>query len=152
MKANELRIFNIILYNGGFNIITGILPPYPNKSERFNGKYTIEINPPDTFNVPIDEIEPAPLTPEIVSKIKGFKVEREKEEYNPQFNLRTKTATYSNWDWIEESGGFEINITTNSNNDNVNIGTRYKASVKYVHELQNLYYALTGEELEIELI
>ena len=28
---------------------------------------------------------------------------------------------------------------------------RYRTNLKYIHQLQNLYFALTGEELEIDL-
>jgi len=31
------------------------------------------------------------------------------------------------------------------------IGNGHRTQIKYIHELQNLYFALTGEELEIKL-
>lgn len=78
-----------------------------------------------------DKIEPIPLTPEILEKARFNKVDNEKDEvyywYSKKLSLtefkkRFKLAHYDN-----------------------------PVYIKYLHQLQNLYFALTGEELEVNL-
>lgn len=69
---------------------------------------------------------------------------------NLGFNLRGKNTYYKqleliNWEyrlihfngWVFAQGFFDVNNEI--------------CTIKYVHQLQNLYFALTGEELEIKL-
>ncbi len=94
--------------------------------------------------------EPIELTPEILEKA-GFYVEKETTEIHKRFELTTKTVTWSNWDWIEGTGGFDITFTTNNKDDKVAINTKYKCPVKHLHEIQNLFWIVTGEELPLTL-
>lgn len=49
-------------------------------------------------------------------------------------------------------GGYEHTISLHKNADKyrVEIVTQSIAYIEYVHQLQNLYFALTGEELELK--
>jgi hypothetical protein len=122
MKANELRIGN------WFKSVKFEVPVQCELSDlhelcvRSDGAY----NDP-----PIDEMfEPIPLTEEWLLKF-GF----------------VKIGEY----WYKERffiemlfGRLNLRITIN------NAESAYASSVQYVHQLQNLYFALTGNELEIK--
>ena len=72
---------------------------------------------------------PIPLTEEILLKL-GFK-------QNEQFK--------TNFKFYLKDNEIEINIYNGNNNSWLN--DRYVINLKYVHQLQNLYFALTGDEL-----
>lgn len=134
MKANELRILNLILYRGLPNYVCSIQSPMPSKQKRFDGKFIVEINPPDTFNVAIDEIEPIPLTEEWLVKF-GFKLQP----------LKNNTKE---WYFIAR-GKFSMNNERGFWSHSP-IYLEDVLQIQYVHQLQNLYFALTGEELTIK--
>lgn len=75
--------------------------------------------------------DPIPLTPEILEKC-GFG------------NGNSEKANVDLWNkyWI---GDFELD------NNKECFDYEGKVSIKYLHQLQNLYFALTGEELKITL-
>lgn len=75
-----------------------------------------------------DEMEPIPLTPEIL-EMAGFEVP---DGYND-------TVLYKDGIMIDFHLG-EYKLRENN-----------RIKLKYLHQLQNLYFALTGEELEIKL-
>lgn len=82
-----------------------------------------------------DNVEPIPLTPEILKKT-GFK---QSSEFDDTFRLNEFDIYYriSYCEWTVDDRG-----------DNEGTKPRF---IKYVHQLQNLYYSLTGTELEINL-
>ena len=138
IQANELRIGNWIEWrNPNFDLKECVCVDVD------DFKFIIEKNVGHHYS-------PIPLTPEILEKA-GLHLEREVTEKHHQFDFETKTIYYSDWDWIEESGGFEVRFISNTKDNNVAINTKYKSNVIYLHQLQNLYFALTGEELPIEL-
>lgn len=135
MKANELMIYNWVLYNGYPNIVTGIIPPSPTEDKRWDGKWVIEINPPDIFNVTLDELEPIPITEEWLLKF-GFEKKITQTSFINLVHFENKNC----WIYLIKDG-FEFELITG--NERHNLCKTYK----YVHQLQNLYFALTGEEL-----
>ena len=134
MKASELRIgnwFNSVKF--GVPVICE-LTDFAELCHRSDGAY----NDP-----PIDEMfEPIPLTEEWLLKF-GFKKRR-----NVGTHIDEETAFY----WLHDYSGIGITIdyflsTHDRNYDSISVdGSK---GLEYVHELQNLYFALTGEELEI---
>jgi hypothetical protein len=74
-----------------------------------------------------DELEGIPLTPEILEKA-GFQY---------QADINNGYYELDSFSLDETDGGFLHNACDNS--------------VDYLHQLQNLYFALTGSELEIQL-
>jgi hypothetical protein len=80
-----------------------------------------------------ERYNPIPLTPEILEKC-GF--ERQVDENSEDCFYIPISETF-----------LEIRITDKTSW----IGEVYLPETKYVHQLQNLYFALTGEELEINL-
>jgi hypothetical protein len=77
-----------------------------------------------------DELHPIPLTPEILEKC-GFR------EYGPF----SPWLTLGSFSWSDPAGiSYEIDEES-----------AMLDHIKYLHQLQNLYYAVTGEELTITL-
>lgn len=122
MKASELRLNNWVLQDGLPTQITGYM-----FHAEFEGLYEIE-----------DEFEPIPLTPEILEAA-GLKMVGEK----PFFSMRIQLNKTDELCWYSQDK--ELRYQT------IGSGfTRYYKT-KFMHQLQNLYFALTGEELEIKL-
>ena len=90
-----------------------------------------QIRPQDFWPLSLPQNEgnanPIPLTPEILVKA-GF------EKYMPM-----KYRLIKGWHWIT--------VDTNS----VYINEKQVAIMEHLHQLQSLYFALTGEELNVEL-
>lgn len=80
--------------------------------------------------LPIYEFEPIPLTKGWLLRF-GFDIHAGYLYYDNSNHLMGHMEREENH-WILENGDREI------------------ASFKYVHQLQNLYFALTGEELELK--
>ena len=109
MRANELRIGNLIQKNGKIH-------------------YTNNLTIRDIFHLSIDDtdiFEPIPITEDWLLKC-GF----EKDEY--EMFVFNRKVIYKKNDNTFHFYGCDIEI-------------------KHIHQLQNLYFALTGEELEINL-
>lgn len=131
MKANELRIGNWV------NVPVKEQSPFRIdafehlsdkfiKVAMFHPEYGESVHPLTWYG---GDLEPIPLTEEILLKC-GFE-----EDANLFHN---NIALYKNG-----VGGFNYNANY-FEHDNL-------ISVDYLHQLQNLYFALTGEELKIEL-
>ena len=132
MKANELRIGNWVeVYSddGRYCLLhevdlikeDGIGIGYD-----FDAKYSWE------------EITPIPLTEEILLKA-GFHKEHEFQDF----------YIFSESNWCFTNTGDNLFYIR----DNTDLADEFGICKKidYVHQLQNLYFALTGEELNIEL-
>ena len=123
MKIQEFRIGNYVTLKGyaydeidTHNEITGITDEHPFVD-------TIVFDYLD-----YDEIEPIPLTEEWLLKF-GF-----------EFNVLTNRYELDDW---------RFDITKPANYDGLLLcegSTAITDRIKYVHQLQNLYFALTGEE------
>jgi hypothetical protein len=122
IKANELRIGNFILFK-----------------QFGQGKGKIgQMKPGDFGRVAGDDPEdseyhPIPLTPEWLERC-GF----EKEDGIHINNIFVREGLR-----LEDRGVYELINTIGINVYNTRIG--------HLHQRQNLYFALTGEELKIEL-
>lgn len=123
MKANELRIGNWYnWYADGKN-------------------YQYQVKAEDFVNEIIENFDPIPLTEEILLKCGFFKCEDFDEggliDYRYELHLFNGSISFtSNWNT-------EDCIYVNLN--------QCGADVFYLHQLQNLYFALTGEELNVKL-
>lgn len=87
-----------------------------------------------------DYLEPVELTPDILEAA-GFKYNQLTENYEVFYDC-VGMLGINKYD-----GGFVIA------NDNEDMGFTgdLKSSCKYLHQLQNLIYCLTGEELQIDI-
>lgn len=131
MKANELRIGNWVLINGSATKVNSIdesgwINSYLNESSRER-------------HIELTEVEPIPLTPEILEKC-GFEydkidhvLEDEIELYKrAEFTLLLENNQFVYCEWGEYVDRIGIPLTS-------------------LHQLQNLYFCLTGEELIVNL-
>lgn len=128
IKANELRIGNFIEYDGRIFQIDTISNEFPTLNTDEFGIGVVDWN----------NIQPIPLTEEWLLNF-GFGID---EEYDNTFidntslkNEIIRVSIDSHYFTIELFCGQVLEIP----------------NIKYVHQLQNLYFALTGEELTIKL-
>lgn len=122
MQASELRIGNYVYINGVCNQVSEI----HTKLLKFLSNNTL-------WN--IKQSKPIPLTEEWLVKF-GFKTNQYKDEF---------TLFHNNYEYLldcayTDEGVFNFVVDS----------TCMDIDVKYVHQLQNLYFALTKEELEIK--
>ena len=124
MKANELRIGNWIEWAGNNIRVTEICEFIDADA----GRQGLNID-----GAWLDDCSPIPLTPEILEKVGFEKVDN--------FYFHPLIGDYS-----MEAYDDEFIFACDDCFYNVNL-----KHVKYLHQLQNLYFALTGYELNIDL-
>lgn len=91
-------------------------------------------------------IEPIPLTPEILEKA-GFSNEKKSKHYKSHLGFIHKNENGLDDQFSDDMDSYIFNVWYKEG-----CGTHQAiAELKYVHQLQNLYFSLTGEELPIEL-
>lgn len=162
MKANELRIGNWVEYFGKNKQIDGI------KSMSISKGYAVEIISTDIHGNSTSEyspleslsLQPIPLTEEWLLKF-GFHY-IDKQSYCNKKQWLLQVTRGSNEDgsinrdgtWFDGIG--DRSWLPNSNKPKTMVvstlcrGNYVCGSVEYVHQLQNLYFALTGEELKLK--
>jgi hypothetical protein len=122
MEAKNLRIGNLILLD------TGITPPQPHQIKGLDIHAIEEGNLKETIT-----IEPIPLT----------------EEWLLKFDFKKDASTY----YLESESGqfieYRDNIIYLGGEDSCTDGMTFQIKIKHVHQLQNLYFAVTGEELTL---
>jgi hypothetical protein len=123
MKSTELRIGNWV--NGEF--ANGELKPF--QIFRIDGN-------DDCYG-----LEPIPLTPELLEKC-GFVRSQDEDE-----NSLTLVNGRKTFKWVE--GNDDDYFLIYQTDCGLDYNTAFE--LEHLHQLQNLYYALTGEELEINL-
>lgn len=137
MKANELRIGNYVFHKENVLRITNIIDFCVNMEF---GEQSGERND----EIDIDEISPIPLTPELLEKC-GFK--KGNICYNNGYSIELlKTDFYLRPSY---EGGFYWGFNESKQKKDCELND--VKSIHYLHQLQNFYYALIGEELNIEL-
>jgi hypothetical protein len=127
MKANSLRIGNLVSQNGFYGYVYSIESAEPRNDIRFSDKDIITLFDNGMTYVPIDEIEPIPLT----------------EEWLIKFGFNKVCSMYIRISDINEMEFFDNIITFKD------WFCKLEKKIQYVHQLQNLYFALTGEELKL---
>ena len=149
MQANELRIGNLVYYHVEDNI---------------EGDYDV-VNTIDyediriIFGIGDDYYKPIPLTEEWLKKL-GFKYQERDVSHG---NGKIERFWIMKWSSDGDEYWLEINlhpITKDTNgffwlNWNIGGGNHFvhlphSCKLHYVHQLQNLYFALTGEELTVK--
>jgi hypothetical protein len=123
MKAQELRIGNIFHWESTQNIdIVKDIVTYNKRVTKIN-------------NVSIFDCKPILLTRDWILKF-DFEL-RDGKYYKGKYLIEDGISQYFN-------NGYSFRITIDNQN------STHASSVKYVHQLQNLYFALTGQELELK--
>lgn len=151
MEANELRIGNIVKVNNPMYwpklkdvpvTVVGITQKYFEDKNRMS----ISVNPISseralhcgTVHQFDHYVEPIPLTEEILTKC-GFE---------KAFNIGTSNGYYWASKLIDLTEDYELS-TSDRYYDSMPVSGSMKFS--FLHQLQNLYFALTGTELEVKL-
>jgi hypothetical protein len=83
-----------------------------------------------------EEFEPIPITKEWLECL-GFEYNKSHENFRIKAGDYFNSIKYINGEWCY-------------NNDRSDAGCYFVATIKYVHELQNLYFAINKEELVYE--
>lgn len=146
MKENELRINNYVLIHGNIEKVTGI-------------SNAGHINYEDSGFANLDKgyVEPIPLTKEWLIKF-GFEKDEESVRWMKEYNFTDYSFVLKGSTPISKY--FRVYHETDKNKQkgidirgvemgefSVYANQWWTQSVKYIHQLQNLYFALTGEEL-----
>lgn len=133
MRSNELRINNLVNTEKGKITIDQIIKCYVKY-----GEPEYYIIPIGNFNIAynICDISPILLTEEWLLRLgfKDFSSDNNRMAYIFHVNSLLELASY--------------NIETGIRFQTIRNGIIFQMEhIKYVHEIQNLYFALTGEEL-----
>jgi len=128
MKPNELRIGNWVLVNNKPSSIDSIHESHGVNLSIFLGGYG---DGGSLYSDQFDEIKPIRLTTEILEK------------------ARFRQAITNDRIWLLRIG--DTNLMLHIDGSAWSYSGPILIKIEYVHQLQNLYFALTGEELEIEL-
>lgn len=127
MKANEIRISNLIQWEDESEEIISIKSIIHDSADEYLVKFA-------GGSAQLAEFKPIPLTEEWLLKF-GFEIEKDPRVDHWHFGINPYTQ-----DWM---------ILIKS----LGAGFFYQNGyfrIPYVHSLQNLYFALTGEELELK--
>lgn len=160
MKANELRIRNLVTINnrllpeteGQIYKVSGLQSRYdidfPDSSGVISLDHTKSIKTYSQFD---EFIQPVPLTEEWLLKfgfiredINGYIFELG-ENSNGAFSIYAMDLKETH-----DSCGFALGINCDYENTKTCFWTTNNQEYIYVHQLQNLFFALTGKELEIK--
>jgi hypothetical protein len=130
ISANELRIDNYLLENGG--LIRVDLEFYANLLESQSNEHPCDMT----------KFEPIPITEEILLK-GGF------EFWCDELGVKCFYKIYGiEYICIAINGFYQLRSGLKDSDAAWRLGNNYPF-IKYLHQLQNLYFALTNTELEI---
>jgi hypothetical protein len=151
IEVKELRIGNIVTWNPALINPAVTLPPmqvevfsimqnkinyvFPNIENRVE-PFEDDVVKMGVGEKSVEELEPIILTPEILQTMDfeekgGFLASKHVDKGDLQLKY--------NGEYFQRVSVTKMNTTV------------FELPIKYFHQLQNLYYALTGEELEIKL-
>jgi hypothetical protein len=133
MKANELRIGNLILCNDVEIQVENVSEYGINAYSWSDTHYGVQSGGMEySYEFSTAKIEGIPLTEDWIIKLGGKNGERGKyyefKGYDVLINCSKKDHCFC------------LELSENNHKE-----------IKYVHQLQNLYFALTNEELEIKI-
>lgn len=144
LSASELRIGNRVMYSGSDWVVAGINSPAPNKEERWNNKWVIELYQNGLVNATIDEIQPIPLTEAILLKC-GFEKHINETQIDG-IEMKLQISGHGrDGSWFSSCGKLNGGLVVLC----LCRGNYFSNNFEYLHELQNIYYYLTNQELTI---
>jgi len=122
MKVNELRIGNLVYCKGIIDIIGGVEDNNYYTEKHYHGNTN-------------EDLKPIPLTEEWLLKC-GFTTDY--PTYKDKFFTIKNRFNINSFNFGK---GFKLNTS----------GCFEYKPIKYLHELQNIYFALTGNELNVTI-
>lgn len=127
IKASELRVGNWVKHAGTITPLQVDVYSFVRMEEWF------------------EEYDPIPLTPEILEKcgFEAFMILDDQQDYRGEYLAKSGFRLYI--DPGEKCYYFRYGDTE------LYPVEKHEIEIKFLHELQNLYFALTGEELEVNL-
>ena len=128
IKTSDLRLGNWLYYTNETKFLMQVVAIGDDLVQ-----LDFEGNEGDSFEINGNDICPIPLTFDLFHNL-------------DKFWKRYNNLIFS----IDTNKGFNIHINYKNDKFLFYIDIDNKIEIKYVHELQNLYHALTGEELEIK--
>jgi hypothetical protein len=158
IQVSELRIGNFLkrkdvsLGYGGKNIIYD--KPIKVLEVRENS-VTSYISSDKKILQPIDlgNLLPIPLTPEILEEFGFIRSLSEDDEERTIYGIQVanNTSLYfdPHKDWMRDEKDYEVEWYLSHEWNNNHFKNDFWANPKYLHQLQNLFHALTGEELQV---
>lgn len=135
IKANELRIGNSVYFNGSHNEIGDISEIMKNDLNKV-APYKIGINHRIDIYYDSHKLKPIPLNEEWFLKF-GFEKSDEKFDYFQRVKF---------YEYIIVAGFYNITFFISEYG---HISSSKYTNIESVHQLQNLYFALTGSELTV---
>lgn len=144
IELKELRIGNILSYKGNYVHVTLISIDADDEYEDTIGFCQMGTNSGEKIDwnrVLAGGLDRIPLTPEILEKC-GFKRMLFKHEMGGRLEPMLQHNEYDYLYYAPERRRDKVNL----------LGGRLNiTALVYLHELQNLFYCLTGQELEVRL-
>ncbi len=126
MEVQELRLNNLLQFENNIVSVTGIT--------KYKNEHQIQIKlGAGKMLIPLEELEPVSLTSDLLSQL------RVKESYRSDSRIRYELSDIIKYD-------FDLS-TRKILEGFVYCGNYIKC--QYLHQLQNLYFIITGEELKI---
>ena len=154
MTQNELRIGNYVYYEHTTHVVSGVHGNIVYSWWVKDGKPVIEYEAKDSSGTQVEapyvdvvsQYEPIPLTEEWLEKL-GLIKRNQTEELPEELQQPDIDEDGDIWyTWVK--GVFNLEIQSNGEIW-FEVYSHYK-HIKWVHELQNLYFALTEEELTLQ--
>lgn len=153
MRTTDLRIGNMVYFNGNhkhIGIVTSVQPKnivQCCKYVEYSNDIKIGLNNRFDILYDVEKIKPIPLTEEILLKCPEYSI-RLISKYKRIItfsNLKSDVCVFQ-----QDSKVIRLFCDFRKNTFYIKYGTQ-KIYFKYLHQLQNLYHALTGEELTVNL-
>jgi hypothetical protein len=139
MKANELRIGNYVRFSEDGTIFT---------VDSIEEKGLVVQNEEETAWIELEEFEPIPLTEEWFLKF-GFEIKNHFSIHKTPIYFKGEMDIdycFSYADFREDYS-FYVEYTDSPFDSDTDKLYPVSLGIKYVHQLQNLWFTLTGEEL-----
>lgn len=150
MKASELRIGNLAMVDN--KIVFAGSCETPSIAKKSNNWRLHDIKD-EIFFYSLSQARPIPLTEEWLLRF-DFEKDKEKGRHGYRYSIGYQDFRYViSKDWRETtSHHFGIWYIDSPRESDLTEVYNFAEQIIYVHQLQNLYFALTGEELTLKNI
>lgn len=141
MEINELRVGNYVNYNGLNLEVYSFENRYPRSEKRYDNTVLLDLLFDGFITAILHEVKGIPLTEEILLNC-GF----EKINHISGYIFYSFDRNYKR----EKFAYMPLDVYLNPNYAKIANFT-VQQNVEYVHQLQNLFFAINGKELNINL-